>query len=117
MLASMMLVRFLAAGLAFSLLLAADEIPALETANYVVGFLRKGPNLSPEDTPENRKIIAGHRANFAKIAAAGKLAEVGHFSDGGEVLAMFILKNTTLEEARKLLDADPAIKAKRLAVE
>src|SRR5438045_3771251 len=57
MLASMTLARFVVTGLASVLLLAADEPLQLETADYVVGFLRKGPNPSPQDTPENRKII------------------------------------------------------------
>jgi acetyl esterase len=106
MLATMTLARCLAALLAAAFLLFAGEIPPLERADYVVGFLRKGPHASAAEMPD-----------FARIRAAGKLAEAGHFTDGGDVPAMFILKNTTLEEARKLLDADPAIKSGRLMVE
>ena len=86
-------------------------------ANYVLGILHKGPNWTAGTTPESEKIQEGHMANIRKMADAGKLAVAGPFSDDGDLRGMFIFHNATIEEARALIAADPAVKAGRLTVE
>jgi uncharacterized protein YciI len=90
--------------------------PKYEMTTYVVGFLEKGPNWTPEVTEETKKIQEGHMANIQRMAATGKLAVAGPFMDGGDLRGMLIFKETTLEEAKKMADADPAIQAGRLAL-
>src|SRR6202047_5054655 len=96
---------------------AADEGLPYDMTNYIVGFLRKGPNSTSENPPDTRKIQEGHMANIRKMAAAGKLAVAGPFTDNGDLRGIFIFKNTTMEEAKALVAADPAVKSGRLVFE
>jgi acetyl esterase len=107
----------LLAVLAASSVFGADEGLPYDMTNYVVGFLRKGPNSGSGDAAETQKLMEGHMANIRKMAAGGKLAVAGPFTDNGDLRGMFIFKNTTLEEAKALVAADPAVKAGRFVLE
>lgn len=50
-------------------------------------------------------------------AAEGKLVLAGPFLDGGELRGIFLFKVETLEEARALVETDPAVAAGRLKME
>jgi uncharacterized protein YciI len=78
--------------------------------NYVIAFLRTGPTKI-EDKAEVDKLFAGHMANMNKLAADGKLAVAGPFSKDADFRGMFILAVETIEDAKKLVDTDPAIKS------
>lgn len=84
--------------------------------NYVIAFLRTGPTKI-EDKVEVSKLFAGHLANINKLAAEGKMAVAGPFSKDPDFRGMFILAVETVEEARKLVDSDPAVKAGLLAAD
>ena len=88
-----------------------------EMTTYYVGLLYRGPNWSPEDTPERRTIQEGHLANIQRLADEGKLILAGPFTDGGELRGLFVFQVGSLEEAKALCDSDPAVKAGRLRVE
>jgi uncharacterized protein len=85
-------------------------------ATYYFGILVKGPKWSPEETPERAQIGEGHMAHIREMAAAGKLVLAGPFLEDGDWRGILIYKTDTLEEAQKLADEDPAVKAGRLAV-
>jgi len=94
------------------------ETPAkYEMTTYVVGFFHRGPNWTARETDETRRIQEGHLANFRKLADAGRLIVAGPFSDNGELRGMLIFKLDSVDEARRLMDADPALKAGRLTLE
>src|SRR5205809_4871789 len=113
----MTLARWAAAVLAAGLVSAADEAPKYDMANYLMGFLRKGPNYGAGDSHENERIFQGHIANINRMAAAGKLAVAGPFGDDGDIRGILIFKNTTAEEAKNLVAADPAVKGGQLILE
>lgn len=112
--------RLLASFLALFLLSAlptfAQNEPTYEMTNYVVGFLHKGPNWTPESTEETKRIQEGHMANITKMAVTGKLIVAGPFTDNGDLRGMFIFKEVTIEQAREMVNADPAIQEGRLVV-
>jgi uncharacterized protein YciI len=56
-------------------------------------------------------------ANINAMAAAGKLILAGPFEGDGRLRGMFLFDLTSLEEAKALVDKDPAVKAGRLVVE
>ena len=56
-------------------------------------------------------------ANIRKMAATGKLIVAGPFSDDGDLRGVFIFKLKSVEEAKAMVDEDPAVKAGRLVVE
>jgi len=90
--------------------------PQYEMTTYVMGLLRKGPNFSTGSTEENQKIQAGHMANIQKMADVGKLIVAGPFTDNGDIRGIFIFK-ATIDEARALAAADPAIQSGHLILE
>jgi len=101
---------------------AADEImkpiftpAALET--YYFGLLVKGDAWTPEVTEETRKIQAGHMAHLEASGKSGKLVIAGPLSSNGSIRGILVYKTATIDEARAIASADPAVKAGRLAVE
>ena len=103
---------------AFACLVAAqDRKPQFEMTHYVVGFFHKGPNWTAEQTDETRRMQEAHLANFRKLAEAGKLIVAGPFGDNGDLRGMLIFKLESVDEARKLMAADPTLKAGRLTLD
>jgi uncharacterized protein len=116
----MILCRLLLPALIACLLFAADEKkpePKYEMTNYIMGLLRKGPNWTGTATPETQRIQDGHMENIRRMAASGKLVVAGPFGDNGDLRGVFIFHQTSLEEARAMVDQDPAVKAGRLVVD
>jgi len=56
-------------------------------------------------------------AHIQKMAADGKLTMAGPFLDNGDLRGIFIFNVATLEEAKALTAADPAVQAGRLVME
>jgi len=83
---------------------------------YVMAFLKKGPNRT-SDKDEASKLQAAHMANIVKLAEEGKLAIAGPFLDDGVLRGIYIFNVETIEEAKKLTETDPAIKAGSLVME
>lgn len=88
--------------------------PQMKT--YYMVFLKKGPNRN-HDSATAATIQAGHMANIQKLAAAKKLKVAGPFLDDGDLRGIFILDVPSLEEAKRLTEADPAVQAGRLIME
>ena len=84
---------------------------------YFLGFLVRGPNFSPADTPERQKIQEGHMANIKRLADLGKLVTAGPFEDDGDLRGIFVFKTDRLEEAQDLTNTDPAVQSGRLKIE
>ena len=83
---------------------------------YVMAFLKAGPNRTA-DKAEAAKLQAAHMANIGRLAEEGKLAIAGPFLDNGELRGIYIFNVETIEEAKKLTETDPAIKAGSLIME
>jgi uncharacterized protein YciI len=77
-------------------------------------FLNKKPDAEKIGPEESKKIMEGHMANINRLASEGKLISAGPFEGGGGI---FILNTTSLEEARKWLDTDPGVQARRWDIE
>ncbi len=84
--------------------------------SYVMAFLKTGP-VQPRDKAEQDKLMTGHLANIGRLAEEGKLVLAGPFTEGGEFRGIFILDVSTIEEAKKLTESDPAVKAGVFKVE
>lgn len=80
--------------------------------SYVLVLLRTGPNDANVTGSERDDLFKGHLANIRRLAAEGKLAVAGPFGKNDKSLrGLFILNAATIEEARKIVVSDPAIKA------
>jgi uncharacterized protein YciI len=91
--------------------------PRPEMAIYQMGLLTRGPGWTAEATPETERVQAEHMKHIQKMAADGKLVAAGPITDGGQLRGIFIFAAASLDEAKALASADPAVKAGRLAVE
>jgi uncharacterized protein YciI len=89
-------------------------VPA-DVQTFYMYFLNTGPN-SGKGTPEERKEIqAQHMAHLNSLGDAGKIG--GPFVNGGERRGLVILKADSLDAARAIGEADPAVKAGTFTVE
>jgi uncharacterized protein len=84
---------------------------------YIFCILKTGTNTTA--TPdEKKKYFEGHMANINKLAEEGKLVVAGPFmKNDRNYRGIFIFNCTTIEEAQKLVETDPAVKAKLFEVE
>ena len=77
------------------------------TKNYCIVILKAGPHRNEEGA---EKIIWEHgRRNF-ELRADGVLSIVCPISDGSNVAGVGIF-NANVEEVKKIMDEDPAVKA------
>ena len=80
--------------------------------NYVFCLLKTGPNDSKFKCKERDDLFAGHFANIQRLADAGKLALAGPFGKNDkEYRGLFIFNVETIEDAKKLVETDPTVKA------
>ena len=106
-----------------ALVAAASQAPApaqkREFEKYQLVLLKRGPASSPEQTDESRRIQAEHLAHLTKLGESGKLVIAGPFADQPDptLRGMCLYRVGSVEEARALAEADPAVKAGRLRVE
>jgi len=79
---------------------------------YVLCILKTGPKDGTIKGKERDTIFAGHFANISSLADAGKLAVAGPFEKNEKnYRGLYIFNVPTLEEAEKLVQLDPAVKA------
>lgn len=90
-----------------------EEQPELK--QYFFVMLKKGPNRS-QDSQQANKIQEGHMQNIIHLSEIGKLVCAGPFGDdeGGGIL---ILNVKTFEEAKEIVEKDPAVISGRLIFE
>ena len=83
---------------------------------YVMAFLKRGPNRS-QDSTTAANLQRAHLDNITRLANEGKLVLAGPFLDNGELRGIYIFNVKSVDEAKQLTDTDPAIKAGRLVME
>lgn len=77
--------------------------------SYVLVILRTGPKPVPAGKARDA-MFAGHFANIARLAAAGKLVLAGPFGEhNGDWRGLFLLAVDDVEQARLLTATDPVI--------
>jgi uncharacterized protein YciI len=80
--------------------------------NYVLCILKTGPKDAEIKGDERNRIFEGHFANIGRLAAEGKLAVAGPFGKNDKnYRGLYIFNVATLEDAEKLVQLDPAVKA------
>lgn len=77
-------------------------------------FLNKRTDLPKMPKAELDKIMEGHMANISGMAKDGRLLAAGPFEGGGGI---FVLKTSSIEEAKQWLASDPGVKAERWRLE
>ncbi len=83
---------------------------------YYLVFLKKGPNRS-QDSLTLEKLQEKHLAHLTNMANSGKMNLAGPLMEDGDIRGICVYNTATMEEARELANADPAVAAGRLIVE
>ncbi len=83
---------------------------------YVMAFLKSG-KVKIEDEAKRKELQTAHLKNIQRMALEGKLVLAGPFMDKQPIRGIYIFNVTTVEEAAKLTETDPAIQAGTLEME
>lgn len=78
-----------------------------KTKNYTIAILKTGPNKNQDGA---EKIIWEHGRKNYELRADGVLAIVCPIGDDSDVWGLDIF-NASVEEVKKIMDEDPAVKA------
>jgi uncharacterized protein YciI len=90
----------------------------VELESFAFVLLRRGPRAHQFSEAELETLQAQHLAHLDAMAARGKLAAAGPFSDqADESLRGLCFYATGAEEARELAESDPSVRAGRMAVD
>ncbi|CAN5405752.1 hypothetical protein BH23BAC1_BH23BAC1_29600 [soil metagenome] len=85
--------------------------------SYLLVILKTGENITT-DKALIEKAFRGHMENINRLADSGKLIVAGPLGKNeNNYRGIFILNASTFEEARELLETDPAISEKLLEAE
>ena len=93
----------------------ADSLGADEYGmkRYVLVILKTGP--AKVDKPTSDSLFAGHMKNIGRMVDMGKLVVAGPIAkNDNNFRGIFILNVRTIDEAKALLETDPAVKARVL---
>ncbi|MFN3487941.1 MAG: YciI family protein [Emticicia sp.] len=85
--------------------------------NYVMALLKRGPRRWMIDSVMASNLQKAHIANIGRLADEGKLVVAGPFTDTTDLKGIYVFDVKTIEEAQKLCETDPAIKAGSLMME
>jgi uncharacterized protein len=85
--------------------------------NYVMALLKRGPRRWMIDSVMASNLQKAHMANIGRLADEGKLVVAGPFTDNTDLKGIYVFDVKTIEEAQKLCETDPAIKAGSLTME
>jgi uncharacterized protein YciI len=79
---------------------------------FVLCILKTGPKDGQVKGKEREEIFAGHFANIRRLGDEGKLAVAGPFGDNDKQWrGLYIFNVAKVEDAEKLVQTDPAVKA------
>lgn len=96
----------------------AQEVGADEYGmrKYVMAFLKRGPNRD-RSKEEADALQMAHMENIGRLAEEGLLSLAGPFLGGGDLRGIYVFNVDSIEEAERLTNTDPAIKAGSLTME
>ena len=77
---------------------------------YYLCFLVAGPQFAP-DSPDHAGLRAKHLAFIRKMVSEKKLRLAGPFADEGKIFGISIVDAASAEEAKALVEQDPAVQA------
>ena len=94
------------------------EPAPMEFESYQLVILERGPRAEEYSGEALEKIQAQHLAHLTKMRESGKMLVAGPFSDQPDerLRGMCLYQVASVEEARSLAEADPAVKAGRVKV-
>lgn len=86
-----------------------------DAAHFTVIFRFQRQTFQQDATPEEAKIVGVHLQYLKDLHAAGKVVYAGFRKDAVDGIVVF--ETASREEAKKLVEGDPAVKARLFAWE
>jgi len=93
------------------------EEPQHKLIQFQMALIRKGPKWSNRRSNDLRKLHEKHFNYVLSLLDSGKAVLAGELADEKDLLAVFIFRTQSTEEARAWTDNDPEVKAGRLTAE
>lgn len=84
---------------------------------YVIAFLYRGDRVNEYSAEERAELQRGHMDNITKLAEEGKMVLAGPFFGNDDLRGLFFFNVESIEEAQKLTESDPSVKAGILKLE
>ena len=94
-----------------------DPQTKVTMTQYYLAFLNKGPQWTAESSPALQKLQNDHLWYIRKMMDAKTYVAAGPLMHQKDPLGICVVAAKTLEEAKGIVEADPAVKAGRLVVE
>jgi uncharacterized protein YciI len=94
-------------------------VAALQLEEFELVFLRRPPEPTPYDEKTLDRIQSEHLAYLSSLRDSGQLVVNGPVTDHADesLRGLAFYRAGSLEEARRLAEADPAVRAGRLVIE
>lgn len=90
---------------------------AAHAETYCWGFLNTHPDRKPIPEAQAEEIQKGHMAHLNRMAREGHLLAAGPLSPPGKARGILVYRCSSLDEAARWTDMDPAVQQKRLTLE
>ncbi len=87
------------------------EAPKSRMVQFQMALLKKGPKWNETPAQQRNQIMQQHVASVVSMLESGKAAITGPFADDTALAGIFILRTSTADEAKTLVENDPAVKA------
>lgn len=84
---------------------------------YYLALLKKGDKWTAQASPEKQQVQLGHLWHIRRMLDARQYLTAGPFAGNNEVLGILVIAADTLDAAKALAEADPAVKAGHHRVE
>lgn len=95
----------------------AQQEPAHKLVEFQMAVLKHGPKWTNEENADTKRLHQDHINYVQSLLDSGKAVIAGPFTDGGEVLGVFVFRAKSAAEAKEWVDADPTVAAGLAAVE
>lgn len=107
--------RMLAIAFPLTLIFASASMAQPKEENKLVQFhmaiLKKGPQWDATKEADRMTILKQHLANVIELLNSGKAVIAGPLGSETDLAGIFVIRAATAEEAKAMVDADPAVKA------
>jgi len=78
---------------------------------FQMAIMKRGPAWDSTKAEDRNAIVQQHLKNVLALLTSGKLIIAGPFDDSSDLAGIFIFRTASADEAKALVDTDPAVKA------
>ena len=85
--------------------------PKYTMTKYFLALITRGPKWTSTPSPESQKLQLEHLRNIRRMLDDKTCVAAGPFAGKGELLGLFVIAVNSPEEAKTIIESDPAVKA------